>query len=106
MALAGPDSASLLEGASFRIDARARCANAWRRSSPRSAPAPLAIDPSKASLYHAAAVLAGNAPLALLAEATRLLESAGVSAADAHAALAALLQGAAHNAAAPVLPRR
>jgi predicted short-subunit dehydrogenase-like oxidoreductase (DUF2520 family) len=59
---------------------------------------PLDIDPANAALYHAAAVLAGNTPLALLAEATRLLEAAGVEAATAHAALAALLEGAAHNA--------
>ena len=51
-----------------------------------------------APLYHAAAVLAGNAPLALLAEATRLLEATGIDAETAHAALAALLEGAAHNA--------
>jgi len=43
-------------------------------------------------------VLAGNAPLALLAESVRLLEAAGVSREDAHAALAALLEGAARNA--------
>ena len=59
---------------------------------------PLEVDPAQAPLYHAAAVLAGNAPLALLAEATRLLEAAGVSRADAHEALAALLEGAAQNA--------
>jgi predicted short-subunit dehydrogenase-like oxidoreductase (DUF2520 family) len=58
----------------------------------------LEIDPSQAPLYHAAAVLAGNAPLALLAEATQLLEAAGVSRDDAHEALAALLEGAARNA--------
>ena len=77
---------------------RACCAHACEALVAALGARPLAIDPSKASLYHAAAVLAGNAPLALLAEATRLLEAAGVPAADAHAALAALLQGAAHNA--------
>jgi predicted short-subunit dehydrogenase-like oxidoreductase (DUF2520 family) len=50
------------------------------------------------SLYHAAAVLAGNAPLALLARATSLLEGAGVDPAVAGDALAALLEGAARNA--------
>jgi predicted short-subunit dehydrogenase-like oxidoreductase (DUF2520 family) len=43
-------------------------------------------------------VLAGNAPLVLLAQATSLLEEAGVDRADAHRALSALLAGAASNA--------
>jgi predicted short-subunit dehydrogenase-like oxidoreductase (DUF2520 family) len=97
-ALAGPDSASLLDGAFFRIDAtgtlRARLLTFVAALGAR----PLEVDPAQAPLYHAAAVLAGNAPLALLAEATRLLEAAGVSRADAHEALAALLEGAARNA--------
>jgi predicted short-subunit dehydrogenase-like oxidoreductase (DUF2520 family) len=49
------------------------------------------------ALYHAAAVLAGNAPLALLARAAGLLESAGVDPALATEALATLLEGAARN---------
>lgn len=49
------------------------------------------------ALYHAAAVLAGNAPLALLARAAGLLETAGVEAAVASEALATLLEGAARN---------
>jgi predicted short-subunit dehydrogenase-like oxidoreductase (DUF2520 family) len=49
------------------------------------------------ALYHAAAVLAGNAPLALLARAAGLLESAGVDPAMATEALATLLEGAARN---------
>jgi predicted short-subunit dehydrogenase-like oxidoreductase (DUF2520 family) len=97
-ALAGPESASLLDGAFFRIDAngtlRARLLTFVAALGAR----PLEVDPAQAPLYHAAAVLAGNAPLALLAEATRLLEAAGVSRADAHEALAALLEGAARNA--------
>jgi len=50
------------------------------------------------ALYHAAAVLAGNAPLALLHRATELLVAAGVAADIAGPALAALLEGAAANA--------
>jgi predicted short-subunit dehydrogenase-like oxidoreductase (DUF2520 family) len=97
-ALAGPGSAALLEGAFFRVDASDRLRE-WLLTLVASLRAtPLDIDPANAPLYHAAAVLAGNAPLALLAEATRLLEAAGVSAATAHDALAALLEGAAHNA--------
>jgi predicted short-subunit dehydrogenase-like oxidoreductase (DUF2520 family) len=97
-ALAGPASASLLDGAYFRVDASGRLRD-WLLALVSALHAsPLDIDPANAPLYHAAAVLAGNAPLALLAEATRLLEAAGVSAETAHDALAALLEGAAHNA--------
>jgi predicted short-subunit dehydrogenase-like oxidoreductase (DUF2520 family) len=97
-ALAGPESASLLEGAFFRIDAGGVLGARLRALVAALRATPLEIDPASAPLYHAAAVLAGNAPLALLAEATRLLEAAGASADSAHAALAALLEGAAHNA--------
>jgi predicted short-subunit dehydrogenase-like oxidoreductase (DUF2520 family) len=97
-ALAGPGSASLLEGASFRIDATGGLRPRLLAFVAALGARPLEIDPSQAPLYHAAAVLAGNAPLALLAEATQLLEAAGVSRADAHEALAALLEGAARNA--------
>ncbi len=97
-ALAGPDSASLLEGAFFRVDASGLLRR-WLLGLVAALRAtPLHIDPASAPLYHAAAVLAGNAPLALLAEATRLLEATGIPAETAHAALAALLEGAAHNA--------
>lgn len=97
-ALAGPASASLLAGASFRVDATGML-RAWLLGLVAALGAhPLEIDPAQAPLYHAAAVLAGNAPLALLAEATRLLEAAGVDRGQAHEALAALLEGAARNA--------
>jgi predicted short-subunit dehydrogenase-like oxidoreductase (DUF2520 family) len=97
-ALAGPDSAALLHGASFRVDATGTL-RVWLLDFVAALGAkPLEIDPAQAALYHAAAVLAGNAPLALLAEATRLLEAAGASRDAAHEALAALLEGAAHNA--------
>jgi predicted short-subunit dehydrogenase-like oxidoreductase (DUF2520 family) len=97
-ALAGPDSASLLEGAFFRIDAGGVLRERLLALVAALRATPLDIDPAYAPLYHAAAVLAGNAPLALLAEATRLLEATGLSAETAHDALAALLEGAAHNA--------
>jgi predicted short-subunit dehydrogenase-like oxidoreductase (DUF2520 family) len=97
-ALAGPASAALLDGAFFRVDATGMLRERLLGLVAALGAHPLEIDPSKAPLYHAAAVLAGNAPLALLAESTRLLEAAGVSRADAHEALAALLEGAARNA--------
>jgi len=97
-ALAGPDSASLLEGSFFRIDATGLLEERLLALVAALGASRLEIDPAAAPLYHAAAVLAGNAPLALLAEATRLLEAAGVQPEAAHAALAALLEGAAHNA--------
>lgn len=97
-ALAGPESAALLDGAFFRIDATGLLRTRLLAFVAALGARPLEIDPAQASLYHAAAVLAGNAPLALLAESTRLLEAAGVSRADAHEALAALLEGAARNA--------
>lgn len=58
---------------------------------------PFAAPGGDRALYHAAAVLAGNAPLALLARAARLLETAGVDPAVATEALATLLEGAAGN---------
>ncbi|MGA8634342.1 MAG: DUF2520 domain-containing protein [Candidatus Dormiibacterota bacterium] len=97
-ALAGPDSASLLEGAFFRVDASGLLRQRLLGLVTALRATPLDVDPASAPLYHAAAVLAGNAPLALLAEATRLLEATGIDAATAHAALSALLEGAAHNA--------
>ncbi|HEY6469094.1 MAG TPA: DUF2520 domain-containing protein [Candidatus Dormibacteraeota bacterium] len=97
-ALAGPASAALLEGSFFRIDASGVLRTRLLTFVTALGARPLEIDPAQAPLYHAAAVLAGNAPLALLAEATRLLEAAGVSSEDAHDALAALLEGAARNA--------
>jgi predicted short-subunit dehydrogenase-like oxidoreductase (DUF2520 family) len=97
-ALAGPESAALLDGAYFRIDAAGMLRQQLLALVSALRATPLEIDAAKAPLYHAAAVLAGNAPLVLLAEATRLLEAAGLSAETAHSALAALLEGAAHNA--------
>jgi predicted short-subunit dehydrogenase-like oxidoreductase (DUF2520 family) len=58
---------------------------------------PFAAPTGDRALYHAAAVLAGNAPLALLARAAGLLETAGVDKAIATEALATLLEGAASN---------
>jgi predicted short-subunit dehydrogenase-like oxidoreductase (DUF2520 family) len=97
-ALAGARSAALLRGASFVIEAPEPLLT--RLGTMVAALGGYVIDlpDSGRALYHAAAVLTGNAPLALLARATSLLEEAGVERADAHRALAALLSGAASNA--------
>lgn len=97
-ALAGAESAGLLRGSYFRLEGTGRLRG--QLETLVSALGGHVIDvPTEARVaYHLAAVLAGNAPLALLARAQSILESAGVDAAVAHAALAALLHGAATNA--------
>jgi predicted short-subunit dehydrogenase-like oxidoreductase (DUF2520 family) len=97
-ALAGPESAALLRGSYFRIEASGRTRDQLMSLVTALGGHELVIPSDQRALYHAAAVLAGNAPLALLARATSLLEQAGVDTKTAHAALATLLAGAASNA--------
>ena len=97
-ALAGAESASLLRGAYFRLEGTGRLRGQLDALVAALGGHVIDVPPEGRVAYHAAAVLAGNAPLALLARAQSVLESAGVDAAAAHAALAALLQGAATNA--------
>lgn len=97
-ALAGSGSASLLAGSSFALQATPPLLTQLQRLVADLGGHLLDLPPAGRTLYHAAAVLAGNAPLALLARATSLLEEAGVSRPEAHRALAALLAGAAANA--------
>jgi predicted short-subunit dehydrogenase-like oxidoreductase (DUF2520 family) len=97
-ALSGAASAPLLRGSSFAIEAEGRLRETLRELVSDLGGHLLELPPGGRALYHAAAVLAGNAPLALLARATALLEEAGVAHEDAHRALAALLAGAASNA--------
>jgi predicted short-subunit dehydrogenase-like oxidoreductase (DUF2520 family) len=98
-ALAGAQSARLLRGSSFAIEADEPLRSTLEGLVADLGGHVLALPASGRALYHAAAVLAGNAPLALLARATALLEEAGIAHDDAHRALAALLSGAASNAA-------
>lgn len=97
-ALAGPESASLLAGSYFRLDAdpplRARLETFVAALGGHV----IAVPVEARAAYHAAAVLAGNAPLTLLATAERVLEAAGIDPATAHDALGMLLLGAAVNA--------
>ncbi len=97
-ALAGASSAPLLRGSSFVVEAVEPLRRTLLGLVDDLGGHALDLPPGGRALYHAAAVLAGNAPLALLARATSLLEEAGVERADAHRALAALLAGAASNA--------
>lgn len=60
-------------------------------------PEPVRAD--RKPIYHAAAVLASNYPVTLLASAERLLETAGLSADAARAGLGSLARGAVENAA-------
>lgn len=59
---------------------------------------PARVTDEARTLYHAGAVVAGNLPVALLAEGVRLLRAAGVPAATARVALARLLRSQADNA--------
>jgi len=97
-ALTGVDSARSLVGASLRVEATGRL-RAWLDGIVAALHGDVMEIPEDAlDQYHAAAVLAGNAPLALLARATALLRDIGVSDEVAHRGLAALLEGAAINA--------
>jgi predicted short-subunit dehydrogenase-like oxidoreductase (DUF2520 family) len=97
-ALAGASSAPLLRGSSFVVEAPEPLRSTLLALVGDLGGHELQLPPSGRALYHAAAVLAGNAPLVLLARATSLLEEAGVDRAQAHRALVALLAGAASNA--------
>ena len=97
-ALAGAESADLLTDAYFRIEGEGRLRVQLDALVAALGGHVIDVRPESRAAYHAAAVLAGNAPLALLARAESVLRAAGVEAATAHAALAALLHGAATNA--------
>lgn len=59
---------------------------------------PVVLRPGSRALYHAAAVLAGNAPLALLATAAELLAATGMEPGTAEEGLISLMHGALANA--------
>jgi len=97
-ALAGVASAELLPGSFFRVEGDTNALPVLHTFVSDLGGVTLEIAPEHRALYHAAAVLAGNAPLTLLARATGLLVDAGVDPDAAHAALATLLEGSARNA--------
>jgi predicted short-subunit dehydrogenase-like oxidoreductase (DUF2520 family) len=96
--LTGGDAAATLRGSYFAIEADERLRPVLERLVTDLGGIPFAVPAGGRVLYHTAAVLAGNAPLALVARATSLLESAGVDPVLAGEALATLLEGAARNA--------
>jgi predicted short-subunit dehydrogenase-like oxidoreductase (DUF2520 family) len=98
-ALAGKASASLLRGSLMAIEADARLVPAIGAMVDDLGGRAVILPAGARGLYHAAAVLAGNAPLALLAVASRLLVEAGVDPGDAEVGLASLMRGALANAA-------
>jgi predicted short-subunit dehydrogenase-like oxidoreductase (DUF2520 family) len=87
-----------LRGTFFGIDADERLLDTVEDLVRAVGGVPFAVPAGDRAMYHAAAVLAGNAPLALLSRATELLVDAGVDPAVAGPALAVLLEGAARNA--------
>lgn len=98
MALVDAESATSLGGTFFAIEADGTLRPLLERLVRDVGGIPFAAPAGDRALYHAAAALVGNAPLALLDRAVALLERAGVDAAVAGPALATLLEGAARNA--------
>ena len=96
-ALSDAGSGETLAGTFFAVEGDAPLVPVLERFVVDLGGVPFAAPFGDRALYHAAAVLAGNAPLALLARASALLERAGVDPAVATQALATLLEGAARN---------
>lgn len=99
-ALAGPQSALLLRGSYFRVEATGSLEGELLDLVAALGGHRLVVPAHGRALYHAAAVLAAGAPYAVLDRAVSLLEDGGVDPVRARPALAALISGAAANAAA------
>jgi predicted short-subunit dehydrogenase-like oxidoreductase (DUF2520 family) len=97
-ALAGVESAPLLRGALMAIEADPALRAPLRGLADDLGGRPIELTSGTRALYHAAAVLAGNAPLALLSAATELLVAAGLEQPAAEEALVFLMEGALTNA--------
>ena len=96
-ALSGKNAARLLRGSGFAVDADDGVQLLAQQIVRDLGGVPLPLTGVDRRIYHAAAVLAGNAPLALLNDAVELLTEAGVDRRDAEGALLALMQGALEN---------
>ena len=97
-ALAGVESAPLLRGALMAIEADLALRAPLRSLADDLGGRPIELTPGTRALYHAAAVLAGNAPLALLSAGTELLVAGGLEPDIAEQALIGLMEGALANA--------
>ena len=97
-ALTGAESAPLLQGAVMAIEADPALEAPLRRLAEELGGRPIELAPGTRALYHAAAVLAGNAPLALLSVASELLVAAGLEPEMAEQGPLALMEGALANA--------
>jgi predicted short-subunit dehydrogenase-like oxidoreductase (DUF2520 family) len=97
-ALAGAESAPLLRGAVMAVEADPALEAPLRRLAEDLGGHPVGLLPGTRALYHAAAVLVGNAPLALVSAAAELLVAAGLEQPAAEAALIGLMEGALSNA--------
>jgi predicted short-subunit dehydrogenase-like oxidoreductase (DUF2520 family) len=97
-ALAGAESAPVLRGALMAIDADPALRAPLCRLADDLGGRPVELIPGTRALYHAAAVLVGNAPLALLSAAAELLVMAGLEPDIAEQGLLALMEGALANA--------
>jgi predicted short-subunit dehydrogenase-like oxidoreductase (DUF2520 family) len=98
-ALAGEASAANLRGTLVAVDGDPPLRHVLDRLAGDLGGRPVTLSPAARGLYHAAAVLAGNAPLALLDAATELLQAAGIDRDTAERGLLALMRGALDNAA-------
>jgi predicted short-subunit dehydrogenase-like oxidoreductase (DUF2520 family) len=90
-------SGDRLMGAAFAIAGEPAAISAARRLVDALGGRPLLIPPARRPIYHAAAVVASNYFVALVAFAVRLMEQAGVSEGDAVPALLPLIRGTLDN---------
>ena len=97
-AIADPwHSGDRLQGAAFAVAGEPAAIQAARRLVNALGGLPLVISPAARPLYHAAAVVASNYVIALLAFAVRLMMEAGVAESEAIEALIPLMQGTLEN---------
>ena len=96
-ALAGVESGRLLEGSLMAIEADPPLRARLHRIALDLGGRPVELAPGSRAAYHAAATLAGNAPLTLIAAAADVLISTGLDPQTAETGLIALMEGAIAN---------
>ncbi len=97
-ALTGAESAPLLRGALMAVDADPTLLAPLRALAVELGGRPVELPAGARTLYHAAAVLTGSAPLVLLEAATELMVDAGLDRGTAEQGLLTLMEGAVVNA--------